>query len=343
MPGRFSIGRVVVRQYGTAEEEAAAVANKITSLIQSGVAPQEIIVLAQRRAFATPIFHRLREQNIPAKSYYAESALDSTEAQERFAILKLFLNNEDRVALRWLLGCGHNDWLTRPYRRLLERVRQHGASPWATLCELASGTISIPYTNPLLERFEEIRNELTALAEAADLDQFVELWLPQMQQTELLAEALVSCREKANTIRELYDALHDAISQPDVPLEIAEVRVMSLHKSKGLSAPYVFVVGCIEGLLPTKPGTDLTHEERDAKLQEDRRLFYVGITRVKADLPDKVGYLALTYPQTMLAADAFKSQIAPVSVTRGIAYLQPSRFFSEMMPHVPTAQYNAAL
>jgi DNA helicase II / ATP-dependent DNA helicase PcrA len=41
----------------------------------------------------------LRAGNIPVKSYYAESALDSIDAQERFAFLKLYLNKEDRVAL----------------------------------------------------------------------------------------------------------------------------------------------------------------------------------------------------------------------------------------------------
>ena len=57
---------------------------------------------------------------------------------------------------------------------------------------------------------------------------------------------------------------------------------MSVHKSKGLSSPYVFIVGCVEGLLPSRPDAELSPAERTAKLQEDRRLFYVGITRVKA-------------------------------------------------------------
>src|SRR5262249_50275521 len=99
-------GEVVVRQYGTADQEADAVAAQIAALIQAGIAPAEIIVLAQRATFATPIFNRLRQRGIPTKSYYAEAELDTLGAQERFAILKLLLDNEDRVALRWLLGRG---------------------------------------------------------------------------------------------------------------------------------------------------------------------------------------------------------------------------------------------
>jgi DNA helicase-2/ATP-dependent DNA helicase PcrA len=118
---------------------------------------------------------------------------------------------------------------------------------------------------------------------------------------------------------------------------------MSLHKSKGLSSPYVFIVGCVEGLLPAQPEPGMSAAERVAKLEEDRRLFYVGITRVKAALPNRAGYLALTYPQCMMAADAFGSSIKPVRVVGRVAHLQPSRFLADMAPHVPAPQYNGPL
>jgi DNA helicase II / ATP-dependent DNA helicase PcrA len=118
---------------------------------------------------------------------------------------------------------------------------------------------------------------------------------------------------------------------------------MSLHKSKGLSSPCVFIVGCVEGLLPARPDPQLSVNERADKLREDRRLFYVGITRVKAALPARVGYLALTYAERMAAADAYSSQIAPVGVTFGVAHLQASRFLGEMAPHLPRAEYNTPL
>jgi DNA helicase II / ATP-dependent DNA helicase PcrA len=111
---------------------------------------------------------------------------------------------------------------------------------------------------------------------------------------------------------------------------------MSLHKSKGLNSPYVFVAGCVEGLVPggPEPGTPATVAA--AMLEEDRRLFYVAITRVKAD-PEhgRPGYLALTYPQRMPAAAAYRSQIVPAGQQGGIALLQPSRFLAELGPQAP--------
>jgi DNA helicase II / ATP-dependent DNA helicase PcrA len=118
---------------------------------------------------------------------------------------------------------------------------------------------------------------------------------------------------------------------------------MSLHKAKGLNSPFVFIVGCVEGLLPARPDPTVSRPEQAAKLREDRRLFYVGITRVKSLPPRRAGYLALTYAQTMLAADAYRSQIKPVHVAFGVAHLQASRFIGEMAPHAPAAQYNTPL
>jgi DNA helicase II / ATP-dependent DNA helicase PcrA len=336
-------GEVVIRQYGSADAESAAVAAKIWQLIQAGVHPREIIVLAQRATFAAPIFGRLRAQGIPTKSYYAETELDTMEAQERFAILKLMLNNEDRVALRWLLGRGHASWRSSQYFRLLARVRQDGTSPWTTLTNMAAGIVNIPHTAQLVQRFEEVRDEITALGAAPDLDQFIQRWMPADPNTQLLTEAVARARQEAATIPELFDRLYTAITQPEIPLEVAEVRVMSLHKSKGLSSPYVFIVGCVEGLLPARPDAALSAQEKLVKLQEDRRLFYVGITRVKADPPNRVGYLALTYAQTMSAAAAFQSQITPVGTHGGVAHLQASRFIAEMAPHAPPALFNAPL
>ena len=89
-------GEVVIRQYRTAANEVDAVVTKITTLIQNGVEPSEIIVLAQRATFAAPIFDQLKGHNIPTKSYYAEAALDTVGAQERFALLKLLLGSVPR-------------------------------------------------------------------------------------------------------------------------------------------------------------------------------------------------------------------------------------------------------
>jgi ATP-dependent exoDNAse (exonuclease V) beta subunit len=81
------LGDIAIRQYQRLEDEAVAIANLITDLINNqGYAPQDILVLAQRRSVGNPIHRALTGRNIPSKSYYQEGALENQTAQERLAI-----------------------------------------------------------------------------------------------------------------------------------------------------------------------------------------------------------------------------------------------------------------
>jgi superfamily I DNA/RNA helicase len=77
---------------------------------------------------------------------------------------------------------------------------------------------------------------------------------------------------------DLQEKLRVAVTQPEMPDSGDFVRVMSLHKSKGLTSKVVIVTDCVEGLVPLID-YDASPEEQEATLREQRRLFYVAITR----------------------------------------------------------------
>jgi len=116
------------------------------------------------------------------------------------------------------------------------------------------------------------------------------------------------------------------------------VRIMSLHKSKGLISPVVVIAGCIEGLLPAAPDPDKSPQEQQADLEEQRRLLYVGLTRVKA-VPEsnQPGVLLLTYSRSMTLADAMQSGIRGprASVTQTPSSTPAASFVSSdrVLPH----------
>jgi ATP-dependent DNA helicase UvrD/PcrA len=334
-------GHVAVVQYQTLNDEAVGIAEFIADLTTNqGYAPQDILVLAQRRSIGNPIHDALTGRNIPSKSYYQEGALDSVSAQERLAILKLFLDPQDRVALRWLLGFGSNDFRSGAYARIRAHCEQTGMAPWDLMVQLAADAVQIGYTKNVVARFGDIQAELARLSGENNIREFIQLWLGGQIIEDDPFHALASeLALEIESPRQLLDALLEAVSQPDIPPDVAEVRIMSLHKSKGLNSPVVIIAGCVEGLLPTAPDTDLTPAENQALLEEQRRLFFVGLTRVKATPgQNRPGILVLTSSRSMSLADAMQSGVRPASLRYGRAYVHTSRFIQELGPSAPAVQ-----
>jgi len=331
-------GEMWVVQYPDVAREAQAIAAFVDDQINKhGRHPGEILVLAQRRTIGNPIHAALKERGIPSKSYYQESELDSEVAQERLAIFKLFVNRSDRIALRWLLGTGSGDFRAKSYARLRAHCEETGQPPWEALVALSDGQISIPHNNPLVKRFRAIQNELHFLDEQTGVTDFVKRWLrAEFTNAGELRVLVASLMAGAERPEELLSQIIEAVSQPAIPPDVTEVRIMSLHKSKGLSSPIVVIAGCVDGLLPAEPEPGTSTAERQPQLEEQRRLFYVGITRVKAaPSANWPGSLLITGSQTMTLADAMQSGIQPAKVYYGVVSLHQSRFIPELGPSAP--------
>lgn len=332
-------GHVQIIQYQNLADEVVGVADRVRDLVDQGTPPGDILILAQRGVIGTPIYEALQGRNVPVRSYYSEAELDSEDAQRRFALLKLFTDREDRVALRWIVGLPGNNWNASGYRRVREHCENTGLSPWQVLGQLSAGTLQIPYTANIVAAFDEVVAELNTLEALPDLAAVIDYLLPAADDSvrDLRDLAVLTLQEVGSNDREDWlFALMQAISQPEIPSEIHDVRIMSLHKSKGLSAPVTIVAGCVEGLLPKQPAPGTPAAQAAAEIEEQRRLFFVGISRVKADLANgKPGTLILTNSRRMTLAGAMGAGITPASVQYGVARLHASRFIAELGPHAP--------
>jgi ATP-dependent DNA helicase Rep len=120
-----------------------------------------------------------------------------------------------------------------------------------------------------------------------------------------------SLMEVAQTI-----ALISTISERQQDQDV--VTLSTLHAAKGLEWPHVMLAGVIEGLLPFKPDDDLAEEALAQRLQEERRLMYVGITRA----------------QFTLVVSSLKSR----KKGREMVPAKPSRFVAEMALDAATAK-----
>lgn len=334
-------GVVSILQYPHLNREVAGVVTMIQQMVAAGTSPGDILVLAQSRAVGTPIYEALLAGGVPARSEYTESELEKEAAQYSFALLKLFANQNDRVALRWLVGRNGNNFHATGYKRVRNHCEATGLSPWQVLSQLSAGVLSIAHTGRIVTDFNALVADLSTLAALPDLAAVVDTLFPagQADTRELrqIATGLIAADPTIDA-QSLVGELVAAITQPEIPTDIQEVRIMSLHKSKGLSSPVTIIAGCVNGLLPRVPNGPLTPLERQHYDEEQRRLFFVGITRVKADLHNsKPGTLVLTYSQEMPLATAMNAGITPAYVNYGTAVLQASRFIGDMAPAAPAA------
>ncbi len=127
------VGDVHIVQYPDIDREVVGISGIVRQKIAAGVPAGDILVLAQSKAFGTPLYEALVTAGVPVKSYYAEAELSHLEAQRSFALLKLFVDRQDRVALRWLVGVNGHNWHAAGYRRVRGNSELTGNTPWDTL------------------------------------------------------------------------------------------------------------------------------------------------------------------------------------------------------------------
>jgi DNA helicase-2/ATP-dependent DNA helicase PcrA len=233
-----------------------------------------------------------------------------------------------------------SNWNAAGYRRVRDHCAATGQTPWQTLEQLSAGTLQLPHTANIVAAFNEVVEELAALELCPNLAAVIDIIFPEDNASviDLRALTLEALTEVAENDRvALLSTLMEAITQPEIPSEIQDVRIMSLHKSKGLSAPVTIVAGCVEGLLPKQPKPETPLAVAAADIEEQRRLFFVGISRVKASVDQgKPGTLVLTYSRRMPTAWAKGAGIDAAGNSFGIATLHASRFISELGPQAPT-------
>jgi DNA helicase-2/ATP-dependent DNA helicase PcrA len=272
-------GEVHVVQWPSLEEEVAGLGNYVTWLInEREYEPGEILILTPRRRIGYLLRDHISAAGSPVHSFYHEEALEENDAQRAFAILTLLANNGDRIALRWWLGNGATTSRVGPYRRLREQCETTSLSPWQALTALSSGELHLSYSATLVTKFRELVQILESLA-GQELPAIVDALFPNDSDAcRALREAALLALPEIETVSGLFRVLRATVTQPEMPQEGDFVRIMSLHKSKGLTSRVVIIAGCIQGLIPFQDFEE-TPEVQAEILLEQRRLFYVAITR----------------------------------------------------------------
>ena len=227
-------GEVHIIQWDSLEQEAEGLAEYTQTLVGQGVAPGEILILTPRRQLGYSIRDQIRQLDIPVHSFYHEEALEDDCAQRAFAILSLLVDLDDRVALRWWLGHDSPSARKNAYTLLRAHCEQTGVSPRQALDQCLAGKLALntALTNSY-KALQEILNGLRPLP----LEKLIDTLFPAGDDSfAVLREAALIDLPGLETPDGLLDCIRSNATQPAVPEAADYVRVMSLHKSKGLTS-----------------------------------------------------------------------------------------------------------
>ncbi len=283
-------GDVAVVQWRDMQEEAQGIARVVHERVRRGdVEPGRVLILAPRRQLGYGVRNVLNELGTPAHSFFNEEVfdgrphdMDACHAQEAFTLLTLLANPEDIVSLRCWCGFGNNSLRAGAWQKLRQHCQRTGTAPHEVLAQIAEGEISIPYARDLGIRYRALQSRLAELNDVRGQD-LIDALFPE---DESWAEAFRRASAEDDDgepigPQKLLDDLRTRIIQPELPTDVEYVRIMSLHKSKGLTADMVVILGCIRGMIPAVIPEDLTAQEQQRFIEEQRRLFFVALTRTR--------------------------------------------------------------
>ena len=246
-------------------------------LTNRGYRPRDVLVITPRWLLADQIQEACDKEGISVYNFYQEKALKEKLAQRALALLTLLANKEDRVALRWWLGRDSQTGLSGSYDKLREHCVKTGDSPRRALEAAVQGKPRLPKI--LVDKFIELEKDTARLSGLSLQDLFDDLFPNGDHRFTALREVADLALPGSTNVRQLYEQIKTYITQPEVP-EGDFVRVMSPHKAKGLTSIVVILTGCIQGLMPLNRVSG-SESEQEHLLHEQRRLFYVAITRCR--------------------------------------------------------------
>ena len=156
-----------------------------------------------------------------------------------------------------------------------------GDEPSEALVALTQGKLQLPQGMWLANRWAEAEEAIAACQGLIGFD-LIDALIPEGSEGAALRTLALETTSATATPKQVLESLLEGLRGPEVPQQSDVIRIMTPHKSKGLTADLVVAAGLIEGLLPG--ARDLPEAEAELLADEDRRLFYVLMTRTRRGL-----------------------------------------------------------
>lgn len=331
-------GEVDVIQWASHEDEALGIAQIVKKVLDDNkklLEPQDVLVLNPSTEIVRMISDKLNDLNVPSQVITSniKAIFNCDNTKRVHALLTYMSNRNDRVSFRYLIQ-KNNNFYSEQYSLIRSAAQKSNQAPAELLRDIVDDKIAISgirKTSAITKRYLEIQKIIERWETIDNLDDFFH------ELEEFSGEESQEFIKRIQLVRESFQLEDNGIS---ITIQFArsivknildlattldsidddKARIMTYHSAKGLSGKLVIVSGCVEGLIPRLPD-GVTQDDID----EQRRLFYVAITRCKFTKNGFPGKLIISSFQEMW--DGVKKHLN-INVSYG--GVQASRFITEI-------------
>jgi len=294
---------IIICQSATDNDEGRLVANTINGLLEDENY-NHFAILYRTNAQSRALEEALRKLSVPYKIYGGLSFYQRKEIKDLLSYCRMAINPKDEEALKRTINYPARGIGSTSLQKLIATANEHDITIWEVISEIEKYNVKINNgTKIKLDEYVTLIKSFEAESEKKDAYYLVE----HITKSSGLYSLFVSDKtpegvSRFDNIQELLNGLkdftenYDGEESPilsefmkDVSLltdndkekeeDFNKVTLMTIHASKGLEFPYVFVVGMEEGLFPSQMSGN-----SQSDLEEERRLFYVAITRAEKRL-----------------------------------------------------------
>ena len=282
-----------------AQDEADEANYIVKSIRDTSDNYNQFSILYRTNAQSRALEEALIAAGIPYRIYGGLKFYDRKEIKDAIAYLKLIYNNDDSQSLRRIINVPKRAIGETTLKHLQEYADKRDISLFAAIREVDDIEAIKSGTATKLKDFMTLIDKLKEAEPRYSLPEFLSLILEKSGYLrELTASGTDEDQTRIENLQELVNVANEfepeeldntlgeflsqvsLVSDIDGMDEIANnVTLMTLHASKGLEFPIVFLAGCDEGIFPSARCSNSLSE-----LEEERRLMYVGVTRAETKL-----------------------------------------------------------
>jgi DNA helicase-2/ATP-dependent DNA helicase PcrA len=304
--------------------EADAVARDIRRRLDGGATPDSLAVLVRTNADAAPVLASLDVLGIPHRFSGASGLLAHREVRDLLSLLRVIAAPDASEDLYAVMTARPYGLTGEDLTRICELAARRHRSLWQVVTELIEQPGLLRLSERTRSRLGRLVADLRAsIAEAHERPAPAVLyahlgrsgWLKALvadaergadEPLRRVARLFEMVREQADLVRDprvacvtpvlqaMIDAGHDPVV-PDLDDRAGSVSVLTVHQAKGLEFAVVYVVGLADGRFPLRARPDLLSlpeaftghgagDDPDRQRAEERRLFFVAITRARDEL-----------------------------------------------------------